>query len=158
MGRVEQPPHQVCTSPQHAATARAHTHPPPYTHTHPGPLFKLEQQMLSGISAERSVQGSSRGAGSLMSTGRHPVEEKVLSKGAGDPGSSPSSVVDPPHHPSKSLLRLGLNLPNDNIIPKSSSGCDTVQHHLQTLDAALPWSLKEVTASGDVTAIQSHPE
>lgn len=81
--------------------------------------------------------------GGLESMGKYPVGERVLGEGAGDPVSSPGSVANSLHDPSKTLPRLGLSLPICNMISKSPSGYD-----VQTLDVALPWSPKEETASG----------
>lgn len=81
--------------------------------------------------------------GGLGSMGKYPVGKRVLGEGAGDPGSSPGSVANSLHDPSKTLLHVGLSLPICNMISKSPSGYD-----VQTLDVALPWSPKEGTASG----------
>lgn len=59
MGRAEQPPYQVCTSPS-MLPPRAHTHARTRAHARAhGLALNLKHQAPPGIPADRSVQGYS---------------------------------------------------------------------------------------------------
>lgn len=77
---------------------------PPCRHIH-GPALSLTQQSPPGPPVGEACARLSRGEQEA------PVEESGLGWDTGGPGSSPGSVTNSLHDPSKSFPHLGLSLP-----------------------------------------------